>query len=151
MVPSDQRLEADRLDLVQFDDRLVEQLECAVLDGLVEFGADLHPLEYRGVQGRLVTAPLALAAALGDVEREIRLAEQFLRVAGLGGGGHPDAGHAADERLADEERLGECRDDLLGDALDLLRAGDVLDQRGELVTAEPGDACPAVAVPRRVA
>ena len=149
VVPPHQRLEADGLAGRQLDDRLVVQLERAVLDRLVELGAHLQPLEHRGVQRRLVAPPPALAVALGHVEREVGLAQQVLRVAGLGRGGDADAGIAADQRRRRRRNGSPSAATIrVGDLLDLGRVVDVLDQRRELVAAEPGGACRAAAAPR---
>ena len=90
----------------------------------LEVGAQLEPLEHALVHGRLEQAVAALAVALGDVHRGVRVADQLVGVDGGLALGDRDAEAAADEQLLALERSGirERLEDALGGVGGVLRA-----------------------------
>src|SRR5437868_15442064 len=85
MTPADQRFRADQPDIAEMNLRLVEQFELAALGGLRQLGlqreARLHFLANRILE-RDINAALD---GLGAVERDVAVAEQFVRGAAAGG------------------------------------------------------------------
>ena len=135
--PAHQRLEADRRAAAQRHDRLVVQGELVLLHRAVKFGPQPQPLDDGGVQLRLVPPPLALAGALGRVQREVGLPDQVLAAAGGHHHRDADAGPGRHQMGTDTQRLSQRSQYPRGQPVQVARVGDVLDQRGELVPAQP--------------
>src|SRR3712207_5546303 len=108
-------------------------------EAAAEVGLELEAVDEGEVHLVPVGLPPALAAALGRVHGEVGLGQEL--VGGGGGRGRVgDADAGADEHLtlAGAEPALHLLDDPVGDGLDLVLAGHVLEQHGELVAAEPG-------------
>ena len=146
--PADQRLGADDTRGGQLHDRLVLQGQLAVADGLLQVGHDLQPADHVGVHVRGVrsrpgrrrppwpgTWPRPRCAAPGRPDHRGGPASRR-----PGRHGHARARGERDLLARHPERLGGDRaDQPPGDLGDLRRAGGVLDQDGELVTAPARD------------
>jgi hypothetical protein len=80
-----------------------------------------------------------LALGLGQVHREVGVAEQRVgvAVAGVGGGGDPDTGADRDRSAVQGDRHGQAGQDALGDTAGGI--GTTVDHERELVTADAGD------------
>ena len=126
--------------VVEADDRLVVQLELVGGDRALEVGAQLEALEHALVHRRLEQPVAALALALGDVHRGVRVADQLVGVRRRAAVDDRDAeaGTHGELLVLDGQRHGERLDDPLGRVGRGLRAVGALEQHGELVAAEAG-------------
>ena len=78
--PAEQRLDAVVGTLVEANDRLVVDLELVQLEGALQLGLELEPLDHALVHRRLEHAIAALAVALGHVHRDVGVPQQLLGV-----------------------------------------------------------------------
>ena len=138
MLPADEGLDLADLTGDQVDDRLVVDAELLVGDRPAQLdldletppGLDLHRLPERGVA--------ALAQGLRLVQGDVGRAQQLVGVVGRGlADGDADAGGDDDLVAIELERSTQALEQALGDALRGRQAGDVLDEDGELVAAQP--------------
>ena len=137
--PAAERLEADDAARRRLHDRLVDDLERAVLDRLAQLALHVEPAHHLVVHGGVEHGVAALAVGLGAVHGDVGVAHHLLRL-GLGGRERdPDRG--ADEQLApvEQERRLQAVQDALGDDRRLARVADVVEQERELVAAESRD------------
>ena len=82
VMPADERLHAGHAAVVQSHDRLEVQLELAPFDRALQLRAQLEPFEDALVHRRLEDPIAARSVALADVHRGVRVADQFVGVAG---------------------------------------------------------------------
>ncbi len=139
MLPAQQRLDAQQVARAQVDGRQVMDQELALLESARDLGLHFLPLAGRAVHGRLVDGVAALAAGLGRVHGHVGIAQQLLDAVVRPGEGHADA--RAHPRVAARQfqRPLQRLDDPRRDLDDLVAAGQVFEQHGELVAAEARD------------
>ena len=80
VLPAHQRLDADSRPLASSDDRLVVEHELLALDGALQVREQLEPLEHRCLHARFEDLVAALAVRLGDVHRDVGVAQQSVGV-----------------------------------------------------------------------
>ena len=136
-VPARERLGADDAAGRQLHDRLVGDLEAALLDGALELAGERVAAQQRGGLAVVEDLEVALLLLLGGVHGDVGVAQH------LGGGrlavlAERDAGAGADPQRGGREleRLLERELDALGDAGGALVVAAV-EQDRELVAAEP--------------
>ena len=78
VLPADQRLDAEQIARVQFDDRLVVQQELALDQRFVEFARHFAPFARRMLHGRLEHDVTALACGFRRVHGDVGVAHQIL-------------------------------------------------------------------------
>ena len=86
VVPARQRLAAHHAPRLQIDDRLVDQRQRAVGDGLLEIGLQTLPVAVVGIHLVVEHLSLLLAVGLGLVEREVGLVIRSSSIVGRLGG-----------------------------------------------------------------
>ena len=137
VVPAGQRLEGDDLAGVEAHDRLVGDVDVALLHRPLELAADREAVDGAVVHRRLEHLDAALAVRLGRVHGEVGVAEQLVgRGGGPEAGGDADAGPGVHLTALDHDRLVQGVEDPLGHLDHGLRVGRVLEEHRELVTAE---------------
>ena len=140
VMPAQQRLEAGHLPALNVDHGLVEQRELVALERLVEIKREQPArLQFR-IHLRHEQAESAPSVRLGAVHGDVRLAQERIGVAPVGGRDcHPDAG--ADGRAVAIAIVGpaELAHDAGREACRLLGAVQRDLHHGELVAAEAGD------------
>ena len=140
MFPTEECLEPDDAVRLELDDRLVDELELVSLEGVGELVLELEALDGGRPHGRFVDHPTRLAGRLGLVHRDVRVTQQRGGVRLRVGVGDADAGRHGDVVVAEPHRGREALQHALGDCFGLDHpAGGLLDEYGELVTAESGD------------
>ncbi len=128
----------------EVDDGLVEQGELAVAQGGAQPRGQLGAAHDVGLHLRGVQLDPVLAAGLGAVHREVGVAHEVGGADGGLGEGDADGGGHPDLVGADPVGLGEGEAQPFGDLVHLVLPGALIagavpdDERGELVTAEPG-------------
>ena len=137
IVPAQQRLGADDRAVVDADDRLVVQLEHAVLQRAAQRAFERvllqAPLREVGVEELVGVAPELLRA----VHRDVRVLQQLLGVVGVVRvDADADRRRHVDVVLLDLERLRDRVEQLLRDAAEHRGLVEVLDDHHELVAAE---------------
>jgi hypothetical protein len=133
--PAHESFHADDALVGEPDDGLVQQVQLAVIERLVQLGAQLGVLQDLGRHPRRVADRPALAAFLARVHRDVGVAEQRAGVVARRSDGNADA--CLDQQLAPvyHERPGQAVENPPGDGVHRMGAG-VLQQHGELVTTK---------------
>ncbi len=111
MLPADERLDTDDRATGEVDDRLVLEEELLLLDGAPEVGLELEPLHRLELHPGLEQLAPVLAATLGEVHRDVGVADDLIRLPTVVLDGDSDA--RRDECLppADGERLSQSGGD----------------------------------------
>lgn len=123
-------------------DRLVEQGELAVAQGGAQPGGQLGAAHHIGLHLRGVQLDAVLAARLGAVHGEVRVAHEVAGGDARLGEGDPDGRGHPDVAGADPVRLGEGEAQPVGDLVDLAFPGGLVagavaeDDRREFVAAQ---------------
>jgi hypothetical protein len=138
VLPAHERLDADDPLLLERDDRLIAQPQLAALGGVADVFGERERRHRALVLALVELRPLALAAALGLVHRQVRVAEQILIRQPPVGGREADARADRERAAVDRDRLAQQREHALGRGR-RLAGGRVRQQHGELVAAEPRD------------
>ena len=137
--PANERLVADRPAGPQVDHGLIVETEIAAGDAVGEVGPELELGDRGRLHRRLEDLDTALAAALGQVHRDVGVADEIVGGPVVGAGhGHADAGSDREPVAGDVERHAQGGQNPLGDPgrdqdIGAGRQGD-----DELVPAEPG-------------
>jgi hypothetical protein len=134
MLPAEQRLVADDLDVLQVDDRLVVERELLSLDGPAEIGEPPRALERRVIERSVEECIVELRLRLRAVHRRIRLLQHCVRIEAER---DPDAGVHTKVASFDLDRLCHARNEPLRDACRDIRLRDAGEHDRELVAAEP--------------
>ena len=140
VVPADERLEAHQLGRLGVVQRLVVKHELLALNGLAQLDLQgvglLHLLVHRRLEGSADAAALRLR----PIERQIGIADEFVRRPSvLGIHRHAHAGADRHAMAMDMKLLRKLRDHALGQLLGVLAAAGIGLQDDELVAAEAGD------------
>lgn len=134
-----ERFDGDHVAGGEVDDRLVGDAEAVLCDGASQHALRAESADRTGAEVLVEDVGSVTAPVLGSVEGEVCLLEQPLSaVPGIGGDGDAGAGRAGELLPLDQERSATCLDDPGTERDDLLGVGDVLDDDGELVTAQSG-------------
>ncbi len=137
--PADEGLVADRRAGAQVDDRLEVEAQLAARDRDGQPGPELELVHRCLVHRRLEHLEAALAPALGQVHRDVGVADEVVGRPVVGAGdGYADAGPHGEAVPAAVERLAEHPKDPLGDACRDRGIAVVRERDDELVAAEPG-------------
>ena len=139
VLPAHQRLHPQDLAAVGVDLGLVVQDKLLLLDGPAQLAEQGQPtgavLVQRGVEQHEPGVGL-----FGRVHGDVGALQQLVGVGGVVGiQGHADAGFHVQAQPLECERLLEGGLQLVGDGHGTLAGGDLGQQHGELVAAEPGD------------
>ncbi len=139
MVPADERLDTPHPAVRHADQRLVLERELAALDGGTERGGQCLAGHAVGVALGVEEGPAGPAVGLGPVQGGVGGLHQG-GGGGAGGVAFDDADRGGDRQPPVTELEGrlEGGQDRSGQVGELVGAGGVLDQEGELVPAEPG-------------
>ena len=140
MLPANERLDAGQTSRVEAHDGLVDDAQLLQLDSSLELRAELVALADDGVHARIEDGEAGLAVGLGQIHRDVGVADDIGRVlAGVAGAGDADAGGDRDVVVADQVRRAELAGQPLGHGARAAQVGGVLGQDGELVAAQAGD------------
>ena len=136
--PAHERLETADLGRFQIHDRLEVHRQLVAFDAAAELGFEREPLQRRGVHDRVEQLIPAAAGGLGAIHRDVGVAQDVVDH-GVLPLAHDDADAGGGVELAPlhRKRCDHRRLQPVGDRADLLGDGDVVDQHGELVAAEP--------------
>ena len=115
--PAGKRLEADQLARREIDQRLEEGDELAILDAAADVFLELHAVGQLPLQLRVEPGEAVPAGALGGVEREVALAKDVLLLLQAADIGEADRGGNEGLNVAEVDRLGQLRQDRLGERL----------------------------------
>ena len=138
--PARERLHAAQPAVAHVHHRLVVQLDLVAVDRAPQVGGEREALDGAGQHRRLERAVARLAASLRRAHREVGRAHELVGVGQVAArDGDADARAQLEPAPAEVERAREREQDPLGDARRAVRLGEVLDQHGELVAAEPRD------------
>lgn len=139
MAPADQRLEAADAVIIELHDRLVVQLELALLQRLPQLGCHRVPALGGEPHLRLVETIGRAPTLLGGIERQIRMPHQHIRATGMVGR-QGDADTAGDmlPGAVEIEGMAKSLQQPLRKTPCPLRF-DELQYDGEFVAAETGD------------
>ena len=138
--PARERLDAAQPAVAHVHHRLVVQLDLVAVDRAPEVGGEREALDGAGQHRRLERAVAGLAASLRRAHGEVGRAHELVGVGQVAArDGDADAGAQLEAAPAEVDRAREREQDPLGDARRAVRLGEVLDQHGELVAAEPRD------------
>ena len=119
---------------------LEHEQQLAGLDRVAKRLLQAETLRGRVIERRTVEREAIAAELLGAKQRHVRGAQQSLRVVGvIRKEARADARGGRERPAFDGERLLQRRDQRAGAALDLLDGAQLLDEKGELVTAESRD------------
>ena len=140
VVPAQERLDAADAAVVERDQRLVDEVQLAVVERVAQAALELETL-HRTLAHRVVEDLAArLAHLLGAVHRRVGVAQQRVRIM-LAGSAEADAntgGHVA-ALAVEHERLVQGLGQAARHPERVGLAGDAGQQDGELVAAEAGD------------
>ena len=131
MGPARQRLEPGNFARLQIDQRLIGQFELVAVERAAQLGLDREAAPRRACFLGLID--LRLAHRLGLLDRELRLAEQFLGLLAARHQRHPDRTFDADLELAQPERRGHHVLDALGRGKRIGHPAAQPDQHAELI------------------
>ena len=133
------RLQADDLPASDIHLGLIHQLELPLGDRLSQADLDLQALLHAGVHLRREIAVRSPTALLDVVHRRVRVADQHLRIGGIGGiYADSDAATAAQRVSFHREGLDEAAEDLARHlACGVFQGHDVFQEHHELVAADP--------------
>ena len=138
VIPADQRLVAKQLARVQLELGLVVQQELAARQRGVQAVFQAHALHGRGVHVRGEELKVVLAALLGPIHRRVGVHQQgFGRFAILGEDGNANRGGDKHLLLFDLDDAIELGHQFLGDLGHMLDVGDILQNHGKLIAAQP--------------
>ncbi len=140
MAPPQQCLDPHRAPGGQLDDGLVLDEELALVQGGGKLGLQAEPVDVRLAEARLEEGVVVASGVLGGVEGDVGVLQELLAVVVLLGR-HGDAHAHLDEKVASGkgERHAHRRAHAGGHGGDLVDAGGVVQEDGELVSPEAGD------------
>ena len=139
VVPADQRLQPGQLAPGQLDHRLVADGELLADDGPAQGGLEVEALQGPGVHGRVEHPDPGPAGRLGRVHGHVGVAQEPLGVlVAASGQADPDAGPGQHLPPGHGHRGAQDGRHPLAQGDRLALVGDLGDEHGELVAAEPG-------------
>ncbi len=147
MFPARQRFEALERAAGQIDDRLIEHLEFALLQGPAQIALQLHQQDHLIVHGRIEQhVRLVLAARLGLIQGDIGVAQQVFRPLAVAViQGDADAGRGVNFVTADVKGFGQALMEALGAEHGVARLAQFGQEDQEFIPAHAGDQIAAAA------
>jgi hypothetical protein len=136
VLPSHESLEAHDGPEAKVEDRLIVQTHLVLEDRATQVGLEFEAFNDRDVHLVLELLVAVLAFALGPVHREVGVAQQLIARVVANTERDADAHRGRELLGSDRDRFAQGAHDSLGESNDLAATGDVLDEHGELVTAQ---------------
>ena len=139
VVPAQQRLDAGHAAVVEGDERLVDEAQLAVGEGVAQAALELQALQRALAHGVVEDLAARLAHLLGAVHRRVGVAQQRVGIVLAGPAeAHADAGADVAALAVEDQRLAQGLGQAARHPERVALARDAGQQDGELVAAEAG-------------